>query len=378
MKFIKLPRNVKALGFVSFFNDIASEMINPLLPIFLTNVLKAGTVALGVIEGVAEATNSFLKLFSGIISDKLKKKKTLIFSGYLIASFSRPLIGITNSWKEVLFLKFFDRFGKGIRTSPRDALISLSVDKNETGKAFGFQRAMDHLGALIGPVIAFLLLNFFDLREIFLISILPGIITLYILIHFVKEKPAGERKTFSLKGKLPKKFYFLIFIFFLFNLGNSSDAFLILKAKEEGVKILFLPILWSLFHFIKSIFSIPAGILSDRVGRKKVIMVGWLIYSITYFLFAFAKSFYLFIFLFLFYGLYFAFSEGNERALIGDLTKEELRGSAYGIYHFAQGISLFLSSFIFGILWNYFGSQIPFLFGSFISFFSFILLSIFL
>ncbi|MEO0233214.1 MAG: MFS transporter [candidate division WOR-3 bacterium] len=377
MKFLNLPRNVKALGFVSFFNDIASEMINPLLPVFITTVLKAGTVALGFIEGVAEATNSFLKLFSGIISDKIKKKKSLIFSGYFLASFSRPFIGITNSWIQVLFLKFIDRFGKGIRTSPRDALISLSVESNERGKAFGFQRAMDHLGALTGPVIAFFLLNFLDLRKLFLISIFPGIIAIFILIYFVKERIDEKKEFFSLSFKFPKKFYFLIFIFFLFNLGNSSDAFLILKAKEEGIKILFLPLLWSLFHLVKSIFSIPSGILSDKIGRKKLIMAGWLIYSITYLLFTFAKTLPFFIFLFLFYGLYFALSEGNERALIGDLTREELRGSAYGVYHFAQGISLFLSSFIFGILWNYFGSKIPFLFGSFISFISLLLLFLF-
>ncbi len=377
MRFLNLPRNVKALGFVSFFNDIASEMINPLLPVFITGVLKAGTVALGFIEGVAEATNSFLKLFSGIISDKIKKKKPLIFSGYLFASFSRPFIGITNSWIQVLFLKFIDRFGKGIRTSPRDALISLSIEKNERGKAFGFQRAMDHLGALIGPLITFLLLNFFDLRKVFLISIFPGIIAVFILIYFVKEK-IDEGKKFSLLNfKFSKRFYFLIFIFFLFNLGNSSDAFLILKAKEEGIKILFLPLFWSLFHLVKSLFSIPSGILSDKIGRKRLIIAGWLIYSITYFLFAFAKTLPFFLFLFLFYGLYFALSEGNERALIGDLTEKEVRGSAYGMYHFAQGISLFLSSFIFGLLWNYFGSKVPFLFGSFISFISLLLLSFF-
>ena len=378
MKFLKLPKNVKALGFVSLFNDIASEMINPLLPIFITSVLRAGTIALGVIEGVAEATNSFLKLFSGIISDKIKRKKPFIFFGYLIASISRPLIGITNSWIQVLFLKFLDRFGKGIRTSPRDALLSLSVSKNETGIAFGFQRAMDHLGALIGPIFAFLLLNIFDLRKLFLISLIPGIISVFILVYFVKEKIGDEKSKFSFKGKFSKKFYLLIFIFFLFNLGNSSDSFLILKANKEGIKVLYLPILWSLFHLVKSIFSIPFGALSDKIGRKKVIAIGWLIYSITYFFFAFAKSLQFFIFLFLFYGLYFAFSEGSERALISDYSDKEYKGSAYGIYHFAQGIALFLSSFIFGILWNYYGPKIPFLFGSFISFLSLILLLIFL
>ncbi len=371
----KIPKNVKALGFVSFFNDIASEIINPLLPVFITSVLKAGTIALGTIEGIAEATGSLLKLFSGIISDKIKKRKTLVVIGYTIANFSRPLIGITGSWIQVLILKFFDRFGKGIRASPRDALISLSTKKEEMGKAFGFQRAMDHLGALTGPLIAFGLLYFLDLRKIFLLSIIPGIVTIIVLLYFVKEVKGEEKKRkISLKGKFSKKFYYIIFVFFLFNLGNSSDGFLILKAKEEGIKIFMLPLFWSLLHLIKSMFSVPAGIFSDKLGRKSVIIVGWFIYSLTYLGFAFAKSLLFFVFLFFFYGLYFALTEGVERAMISDYADKKYRGSAFGLYHFAQGISLFFASFIFGILWNYFGSTLPFITGGMISFISIILL----
>lgn len=367
----KIPKNVKALGFVSFFNDVASEIINPLLPVFITSVLKAGTIALGTIEGIAEATSSILKLFSGIISDKIKKRKKLVITGYTIANLSRPLIGITVSWIQVLILKFFDRFGKGIRTSPRDALISLSAKKEEMGKAFGFQRAMDHLGALTGPLIAFLLLYFLDLRKLFLLSVIPGIIAIIILIYFVKEVKGEEiSKKISIKGKFSKKFHYIIFVFSFFNLGNSSDGFLILKAKEEGIKIFMLPLFWSLLHFVKSIFSMPAGIISDKIGRKGVIIAGWSIYSLVYLGFAFAKSFSFFTFLFLLYGLYFALTEGVERAMISDYAEENYKGSAFGIYHFFQGISLFLASFIFGILWNYFGSTLPFLLGAIISFIS--------
>ena len=378
MKLFKdIPRNVKALGFVSLLNDAASEMIYPLLPIFLISVLGAGPGALGVIEGIAETTASLLKLFSGWISDKLKKRKFLVLIGYSLAAFGRPLISITIAWWQVAVIRFIDRVGKGVRTSPRDALISLSTPENIRGKSFGFHRAMDHTGAIIGPVVAMVLLKYgMSLKNIFLWALLPGIITVIIVIFFVKEKRViSESKTVDFKlSVLSRNFKTYLFIIILFTLGNSSDAFLILKAKDTGIPIALIPLLWIVLHFVKMSTSVPGGVWSDKIGRRRVIVTGWMVYALIYLGFGFSSNIWQIWGLFALYGIYFGLTEGVEKAFVSDLVTREFQGTAFGFYHLAVGIAAFPSSVIFGFIWQRFGSLTAFTYGAALAGFASILL----
>ncbi|MEO0269748.1 MAG: MFS transporter [candidate division WOR-3 bacterium] len=366
-----LNRNTFFLGLTSLLNDIASEIVHPLLPVFIAETLKQGAKGLGIVEGIAEFTSSTFKLISGYFSDKLKERKKVTVSGYLIAAISRPLLGFANNIFYVILLRFFDRTGKGIRSAPRDALIALSVSKEHSGKAFSFQRAMDHLGAFIGPLFALLLITHFSIREIFYFSLIPGLLAVLSISIFVKEEKKEnlilKKESFSFYFKLPFKYYFFLFVFFIFTISNSSDTFIILKAKKEGLILASLPLLWSVFNLIKSLSSMPAGFLADRFGKKRILFLGWLIYSLSYLGFAFAKDLKTFLFLFMFYGIYYGFTEGIERAIISDFLPEDKKGTGFGLFYFLQGIGLLIASFIFGIFWETFGLKIPFLIGSFLS-----------
>jgi MFS family permease len=278
-----LSKNVRNLGWVSLFNDISSEMIYPLLPLFLTQVLGAGVIYVGLIEGIAESVSSFLKLFSGWFSDRFQRRKQIILFGYSLASITRPFMGLATSAYHVLVLRFFDRIGKGVRGAPRDALLSQSCGQGEKGKAFGFQRAMDHAGAMAGPLVATLLLSTLtlDLRTVFILSIVPAFFCVFILFRGVTDI-AGERPSARPALKLRwnvwnRKFKYFLLIIILFTLGNSSDAFLLLRAKDLGINIVSIPILWFFFHFSKTIFSVPGGAFSDRIGRRGVMILAWTI-----------------------------------------------------------------------------------------------------
>jgi len=365
--FEDIPKNVKALGFVSLLNDAASEMIYPLLPIFLTSVLGIGAGALGVIEGIAESTASLLKLFSGWISDKIKKRKILILIGYSLAAFGRPIVALSRYWWQVAVIRFVDRLGKGVRTSPRDALISLSTPDDVKGKAFSLHRAMDHAGAIIGPLSAIILLKFgMSLKNLFLWALLPGIITIFIIFFFVREKKVHETaKGVDFKFTiLSKNFRVYLLILIIFTLGNSSDAFLILKARDAGVTIAFIPLLWIVLHFVKMITSVPGGQWSDKIGRRKVIVSGWVVYALIYLGFGFSYRIFHIWFLFALYGIYFGLTEGVEKAFVSDLVSKEFQGTAFGFYHLAVGIAAFPSSVIFGFIWQKFGSLAAFAYGS--------------
>jgi len=368
MKVFKdVPKNVKALGFVSLLNDAASEMIYPLLPIFLTSVLGVGAGVLGVIEGAAESTASLLKLFSGWISDKLKKRKALILFGYSLAALGRPVIAVSRYWWQVAIIRFVDRFGKGVRTSPRDALISLSTAEEAKGKAFGFHRAMDHAGAIIGPICAVILLRFgMSLKNLFAWALLPGVITILIVFFFVKEKKT-EAKEKNIEFKfclLSKNFKVYLLILALFTLGNSSDAFLILRAKDAGISTSIIPVLWIVLHFVKMTTSIPGGEWSDKAGRRKVIVSGWIVYALIYLGFGFSTRVFHIWGLFALYGVYFGLTEGVEKAFVSDLVGDAFQGTAFGFYHLAVGITAFPSSVFFGLIWQGFGSLAAFSYGS--------------
>ncbi len=361
----RLHRNILALGAVSLLTDVSSEMIYPLLPLFLTGALGAGPAALGIIEGVAEATASLLKLFSGVWSDRAARKKPLILSGYGLSSAMRPLVGLASTWGHVLFVRFGDRVGKGIRTSPRDALIAASVPAADRGRAFGLQRSMDHLGAVLGPLAAFLLLTpaGLPMRTVFLLSAIPGIAAVAVLASLVREAEgkapphAGGRLG---DGGLPDSFRRYLLIVALFTLGNASDAFLILRAVDAGIPAAYVPLLWGAFHVVKSSFSMPAGILSDRWDRRKVVVAGWIVYAATYAAWGVARGPAWMVVLFLVYGLYAASTEGVERALVADLVPPERRGTAYGWFHLVVGISAFPASALFGALWKWYGAPTAF------------------
>lgn len=430
----KIPFSVIMLGFVSLFTDAATEMIYPLIPMYVA-ALGSGALVLGVIEGVAETVASILKLFSGIISDKVGKRKVLVVIGYSISTIARPFTGIVSNAWQIIIVRMLDRVGKGIRSAPRDALIALSVDSSIRGKAYGFHRAMDHFGAVIGPVLAIgaliVLVLWFDIRDYisalrwtFILSIIPGTLAVFTAVFFVKEitvnntlKPHKFR--FSLR-EFDENFIKYLFVLFLFSIGNSSDAFLLFRVEEaiqksgtvvnfinnieplqaivsnfgskeqqaQLINLLFLPLIWSFFHIIKVVFSTPFGALSDKIGRKVTINIGWAIYTFVYICFAFivflpanlqiVSSF----ILFAIYALYYAFSEGSEKAFVADLTSEEKRGSAFGLYNLSVGLGTLPASIIFGFLYSYFNVKLPgfggtvaFGFGGAVALLSMILLS---
>ena len=422
------------LGIVSLFTDAASEMIYPLIPVYVA-ALGSGAILLGVIEGVAETTASMLKLISGIISDKIGKRKILVLIGYSISSVIRPLTGIVSSAWQIIIVRMSDRVGKGIRTAPRDALIASSVDESIRGKSYGFERAMDHIGAVLGPVLAIITLlvlfigfgmkdSLVALRWTFILTIIPGLLAVLTIILFVKEsvpqKSNSKLFTFSLKI-FDKNFRNYMLVMILFTIGNSSDAFLLFRVEEaihksgavinlvnsiaplhsmvsnfgdeaaqsKIINILFLPLIWAFFHIIKAIFSTPLGALSDKIGRKTVINLGWGIYSFVYISFA------LLVFLspdlqiiatfilFAVYALFYAFTEGTEKAFVADLVSDEKRGTAFGLFSFSIGLGALPASIIFGFLYSYFDKIIPgfggtvaFGFGGTIALISMILLAI--
>ncbi|MGD0626547.1 MAG: MFS transporter [Thermodesulfobacteriota bacterium] len=384
-KIFGFSRNIFSLGLVSLFTDVSSEMIYPLLPIFLTSVLGMGTTFVGLVEGVAEATASLLKLFSGWVSDRIGKRKSLVVFGYTLSTFTRPLVAAATAGWHVLLIRFLDRVGKGIRTSPRDALIADSCLGGEHGKAFGFQRAMDHAGAVMGPLIAFFFLTFItqQYRLIFWAAYLPGLVALIILIRGVSERQSTPTRVAAARIQLTlrpfdSRFKTFLFIIILFSLGNSSDAFLLLKAKEAGIPVSLIPILWMVLHLVKSLSATPGGILSDRLGRRGVIIAGWLLYSAVYWAFGWAETSGMVWTLFAIYGLFYGLTEGGERALVADLVEPHLRGTAYGLYYFSIGISTLPASLLMGLLWEKVSSKAAFSFGATLALLAALLLWLFL
>jgi MFS family permease len=365
-----LGGNVLWLSLVSLLNDAASEMIYPLLPLFLVGTLGASTTMLGAIEGAAESASSLLKLASGWLSDRMRRRKPLILWGYAIATFARPLVGLASTAGQVLAIRFSDRVGKGMRSAPRDALLAGSVPPTHRGRAFGLHRAADHTGAVIGPLIASaLLLVIIDLRIIFALAVVPGLIALVVIVTRVREygpapvdatAPQLEQAASSLR----RPFVLFLMSVFVFTLGNATDAFLLLRAADLGVPVAAVPLLWAAHHVSKVVWSVPGGALADRFGARRAIIAGWCAYAATYAGFAVATTPLHVWSLFLLYGLFYGLTEGPEKALVAGLAQAGTRGGAFGAYHFVVGIGALPASILFGALWHRYGAPTAFLTGA--------------
>jgi MFS family permease len=358
-----LHRTVRSLGLVSLFTDASSEMIYPLLPAFLTGTLRAGPAFLGVVEGLAEAVAAILKILSGGLSDRLGRRKPLVVAGYSLSSVVRPMVALATLPAHVLAVRVLDRVGKGVRGAPRDALVAEVTADGERGRAFGFQRAMDHVGAMAGPLLAtaaMLVTN--DLRVVFALAAIPAALAVVTLVFGVREEPRAAATTAHAteggSGPLEAGLVRYLAVLALFTLGNSSDAFLLLRAQEAGIAIAAIPALWAWHHLVKAGASTWGGTLSDRAGRRRVIVAGWGVYALAYAGFAVASSALAVVALFALYGLFHALTEGAERALVADLASTSTRGRAFGLFHAVTGAALLPASLLTGVLWQRFGARV--------------------
>ncbi len=382
-----IPRPVWLLGWSSLFTDAATEMIYPVLPVYLARVLGAGAFSLGLIEGVAEAINSLLKVASGWASDRWTRRKTIVIAGYALSSTARPLIALTTTWPQVLLIRALDRMGKGIRGAPRDVMLARFATPATRGRVFGFHRAMDHAGAILGPLIATAVLSFApgEYRLLFGLTLIPGAIAVALLC-LVPEPDSESAAPGPLRGtrptnleheaivgrvprsgpaeRLPRRLLAFLAVLLVFSLGNSADAFLLLRLSDVLGSATYIPLLWAGLHVVKASLSTWGGALSDRLGRKRVIMIGWTIYAVVYLGFATARDAWTLIAWFLAYGSYFAFTEGAEKALVADLTPAGRQGTAFGVYNAALGVGALAASVTFGFLYDRFGAPVAFGTGS--------------
>ena len=373
--------NILLLGLVSFFTDISTEMVYPILPLYLSSIMGATPTIIGIIEGIAESLASIVKLFSGIFADKYGNKKRLAFFGYSFSLINKIIILFSATWIGVLAARIIDRFGKGIRTAPRDALIAESSDKSQLGRAYGMHKGLDLLGTAVGILFAFIILtiNENEYRKIFIYSLIPAIAGI-ICILFVKDsKVKTSKKEISFKWKtLDRRLrLFLIFIF-IFTLGNSSNAFIILRTKAAGYTSQGAILLYFLFNIVASIMSLPVGQLSDKIGRKNILCAGYFLYGIVYLGIGLFSNKSLFIVLFILYGFYTALTAGIERALIVEIVNESQKASALGLHSAIAGLGLLPASIIAGLLWDHAGESMPFIFGGALAFITSIGVSIIL
>lgn len=357
----RLPANVLALGVVSLFNDSAGDMVQPLLPAFV-GTIGGGPLALGLIEGIADATASLLQLGSGYLADRIGRLKAATTAGYAVTAIARPLLALAQTWWQILGARFGDRIGKGIRTAPRDALLADATPIASRGRAYGFHRAMDNAGAIVGPAAAWLMLSSgLSMREVFAWSAVPGLLTLVILQTRVSDAAFGGSKHDASAGLPPSHAYRRLLVsIFVFTLGCSSDAFLLWRAAELGIAYSLAPILWMVLATVKSATSTWGGALSDRVGRRKVIVAGWAVYAAVYLGFALANAGWQIWLLFVAYGTFFGLTEGTEKAMVVDLVEPQWRGRALGGYHAAVGVASLPASLVFGVIYQAAGPMFAF------------------
>jgi MFS family permease len=369
-----LQGNVLWLSVVSLLNDTASEMIYPLLPAFLVVTLGASPAFLGLVEGIAESVSSFLKLGSGWLSDRVGRRKPLVFAGYALASVARPLVAVAAAPWHVLAVRFADRVGKGMRSAPRDALLAGSVPPQQRGTAFGFHRAADHAGAALGPILAAALLVVLAgrVRLVFALAAVPGIVAMIVFAWKVREaaaapidEPVPPRAPLDHPVRelgAPLLRYLVVLV--VFTLGNATDAFLLLRAQDLGVPLAAVPLLWGVHHVSKMIWNVPGGMIADRAGPRGAITAGWTIYALTYAGFAAATTAWHAWALFIGYGLFYGLTEAPEKALVATLAPAHRRGTAFGAFHFAIGVAALPASVLFGVLWSTFGPRAAFLTGA--------------
>jgi MFS family permease len=369
-KIFGFGKNVTITGFVSFFMDVSSEMIYPLVPLFLANTLGVNKSLIGLIEGIAESTASLLKVFSGWFSDRTGNRKWLMAAGYGISTLSRPFVALASGWHQVLGSRFLDRFGKGVRTAPRDAIIAESTERAYLGRAFSFHRSMDTMGAVVGPALAFFFLGIFsnDYRKVFWLSMIPGIIAVLLIILFITEK----KKSAAAQAERPKltlahfdwKFKFFVVIATLFAVGNSSDVFLILRAEQVGIPTVTIPLVYLMFNLVYSLSAVPAGMAADKYGRKRLILLGFILFAILYYGFAVASGTKTIWILFGFYGLFMGLTEGIQKAFLATIIPQDFKATAFGVYTTAVGLAMFPASLIGGWLWDHVSPAATFYFGA--------------
>ncbi len=378
--------NILFLGLISFFTDLSTEMVYPLIPLYLTSAFGATPALVGVIEGIAESAASLLKVFSGYITDRFQTKRAIAFSGYATGVFYKLALLLAGSWAGILGARVLDRIGKGIRTAPRDVLVSESADKGSAGKAFGLHKALDMSGAALGILITFFILRSmegdFDYKNLFLLSMIPAALGLC-MFFFIKEKktprPAKNREAFWKNiGKVDGQLRLYLLVVFLFTLGHSSNAFMLLRAKSVGFDDVNVILLYFIFNLIAAILSMPLGKLSDRIGRKRLLVPGYLAFSLCYLGFAFASSQWMMVAVFVMFGAYTAMIAGVERAFIAEISPPALKGTMLGLQSTIVGIALLPASVIAGVLWNVFGAAIPFIFGAGLSLLAALLLLLFM
>ncbi len=358
--------NVIILGFVSLFTDLSSQMVFPLIPLFLANVLGAGGVVVGLVEGAAETTASLLKVFSGYWSDKIEKRKPFVLIGYGISSLTKPLFAFSYIWQSVLGIRIAERVGKGIRTAPRDVIVAQSCDADVRGKAYGIHRFMDGIGSIFGAVLAFLLLPLFGFRKVFLLAFIPSIIAVLFILFVKEEKRKRSTKSKSLKvsfKSLTPQLKYFICVATIFALGNFGYAFLLLRAINLGLDSQTAILLYIIYYISYSIFIIPAGMFSDKIGRKRVILVGYGLFGLTSLGLIFVSNLSQIISLFISYGIFYAMIDGVQRAFVVDLSPSSLKGTALGTFHTSTGLAALPGGLIAGLLWDKISPETTFIFG---------------